>query len=175
MIKNHFPAPSRKFLEDYLNGNKPTAKIESPPVANKTQRAANLKRKVLADLDIRSKKARIIDSDDSENENKPETKTLKSKAQRLIYSDESDSENEGEIKRIKLEKNETDIKMESKMDMKPIKEESNDLENKPIKLTENQKDNKTTKMEKSTKGKSIKKEKIDESDDESDFSGMTFF
>lgn len=93
LIENHFPAPSRGFLDDIQNSNQPAHKNRSPSPL-KTRRS-DLKRRVLADLDFRrsNKKARVIYSDESDTENQQDGKRV-IKTQPLVYSGDSESENE---------------------------------------------------------------------------------
>lgn len=104
LIENHFPAPSRGFLDEIQNSNQPAHKNRSPSPL-KTRRS-DLKRKVLADLDFRrsNKKARVIHSDESDTENQQDREPVM-KTQPLVYSDDSESENEVDKKpSIKSEK-----------------------------------------------------------------------
>ncbi|XP_055306092.1 protein strawberry notch-like [Sitodiplosis mosellana] len=111
MIENHFPAPARGFLDDYQNSEQQESSQKSPSPEKK--RRSNLKRRVLAGLELRPrKKLQVIYSDDSNNEvdEKKSAKSSKppklvSKNRSVLYSDsESDVEMAEAKKPVKAEK-----------------------------------------------------------------------
>lgn len=82
MITNHFPAPDRRFVDDLQNANQPSTKSKRSPSPVVKRRGADLKRKVLENLGVRTR----------------------AKKMRVVYSDDSDSKKENE----KMDSNESD-------------------------------------------------------------------
>lgn len=82
LITNHFPAPDRRFVDDLQNANQPSTESKRSPSPEVKRRGADLKRKVLENLGVRTRAKRM----------------------RVVYSDDSDSEKENE----KMDSNESD-------------------------------------------------------------------
>lgn len=117
LIENHFPAPRRGFLEDIQNANETNVKVDSPSPVKRSNRNVALKRKVLADLDLRrvKKKPRVVytSDEDDENEAVKENKKIKSEVKTEIKSEISPE--------VKTEVNpevQTEFKSEFKTDVK---------------------------------------------------------
>lgn len=165
LIQNHFPAPGRSYVTDMqktnesnegpsrANAKRTRTKVQKSPSPAR-ERNAELKRKVLADLDFRVKKTK-----------KP----------RVVYSDESDEENETTMASTGV------VKMEEE---KPVIDSSIKTKGAIINLDsdeENDVNMNQVKSEMKNEKVNLKKRKMDSeseessvSDEDDDFSGMIF-